>query len=136
VLVIALSMAPAIIISTAAGVRSASKSQVNAARAFGATPLQLLTHVLLPAAIPSILTGILLAGTGWAFAENIVTTTQLTALWCTAFFVASAAASSAYLTVSEIFPVELRGMAIAIFYSIGTGAAGSSVASEWPCSAR
>lgn len=66
VLVIALSMAPAIIISTAAGVRSASKSQVNAARAFGATPLQLLTHVLLPAAIPSILTGIRIAlGAGW-----------------------------------------------------------------------
>ncbi|QQR38496.1 ABC transporter permease subunit [Devosia rhizoryzae] len=66
VLVIALSMAPAIIISTAAGVRSASKSQVNAARAFGATPLQLLTHVLLPAAVPSILTGIRIAlGAGW-----------------------------------------------------------------------
>lgn len=40
------------------------------------------------------------------------------------FFVASAAASSAYLTVSELFPVELRGMAIAIFYSIGAGAGG------------
>ncbi|SEQ37202.1 taurine transport system permease protein [Devosia sp. YR412] len=66
VLVISLAMAPAIIISTAAGVRSASKNQVNAARAFGATPLQLLRHVLLPAAIPSILTGIRIAlGAGW-----------------------------------------------------------------------
>lgn len=66
VLVIALAMAPAIIISTAAGVRSASKNQVNAARAFGATPLQLLRHVLLPAAIPSILTGVRIAlGAGW-----------------------------------------------------------------------
>jgi MFS family permease len=36
------------------------------------------------------------------------------------FFVASAAASSAYLTVSELFPVELRGMAIAVFYAVGT----------------
>ena len=45
-------------------------------------------------------------------------------LWCVVFFVASAAASSAYLTVSELFPVELRGMAIAIFYAVGTGAGG------------
>lgn len=36
------------------------------------------------------------------------------------FFVASAAASSAYLTVSELFPVELRGRAIAVFYAFGT----------------
>ncbi len=66
VLVILLSMVPAIAISTAAGVRSASKNQVNAARAFGATPLQLLWHVLLPSALPSILTGIRIAlGAGW-----------------------------------------------------------------------
>ena len=66
ILIIALAMAPAIVISTAAGVRSASKNQVNAARAFGASPLQLLRHVLLPAAIPSILTGIRIAlGAGW-----------------------------------------------------------------------
>ena len=66
VLVILLSMVPAITISTAAGVRSASKNQVNAARAFGATPLQLLWHVLLPSALPSILTGIRIAlGAGW-----------------------------------------------------------------------
>ncbi|MDB4935426.1 MAG: sugar transporter [Labilithrix sp.] len=71
-----------------------------------------------------ILTGVLLALAGWAFAANIVTSTQLTVLWCLVFFVASAAASSAYLTVSELFPVELRGMAIAIFYAIGTGAGG------------
>jgi len=70
------------------------------------------------------LTGILLALTGLAFARDIVTAPQLTALWCIVFFVASAAASSAYLTVSELFPVELRGMAIAVFYAIGTGAGG------------
>ncbi|MNC88190.1 Major Facilitator Superfamily protein [compost metagenome] len=40
------------------------------------------------------------------------------------FFVASAAASSAYLTVSEIFPVEMRAVAISIFYAAGTGAGG------------
>ncbi len=66
----------------------------------------------------------LLAIAGSAFAANVVTSTQLTVLWCIVFFVASAAASSAYLTVSELFPVELRGMAIAIFYAIGTGAGG------------
>lgn len=66
VLVIVLSMVPAITISTAAGVRSASKNQANAARAFGATPFQLLWHVLLPSALPSILTGVRIAlGAGW-----------------------------------------------------------------------
>ena len=71
-----------------------------------------------------IATGVLLAIAGCAFAANVVTSTELTVLWCIGFFVASAAASSAYLTVSELFPVELRGMAIAIFYAIGTGAGG------------
>jgi MFS family permease len=71
-----------------------------------------------------ITTGLLLALAGAAFAANVVTTGELTALWCLVFFVASAAASSAYLTVSELFPVELRGMAIAVFYAIGTGAGG------------
>ncbi len=66
VLVILLSMIPAITIATAAGVRGVSKSQVNAARAFGATRLQLLSRVLLPGAIPSILTGVRIAlGAGW-----------------------------------------------------------------------
>jgi MFS family permease len=40
------------------------------------------------------------------------------------FFFASAAASSAYLTVSEIFPLEIRALAIAFFYAIGTGVGG------------
>lgn len=69
-------------------------------------------------------TGVLLAMTGVAFASDLVTATQLTALWCIVFFVASAAAISAYPTVSEPFPVELRGMAIAIVYAVGTGAGG------------
>lgn len=70
------------------------------------------------------LTGILLALTGLAFAHGSVGAAQLTAMWCLVFFFASAAASSAYLTVSELFPVELRGMAIAVFYAAGTAAGG------------
>jgi MFS family permease len=40
------------------------------------------------------------------------------------FFLASAAASSAYLTVSEVFPLEMRALSISIFYAVGTGAGG------------
>ena len=65
-----------------------------------------------------------LAGTGYAFSASLVNATELTVCWCITFFIASAAASSAYLTVSELFPVELRGMAIALFYAIGTAAGG------------
>ena len=70
------------------------------------------------------LSGLLLALTGYGFLEGWLTATTQTALWCGVFFVASAAASSAYLTVSELFPVEMRGMAIALFYAIGTGVGG------------
>ncbi|MDP9149713.1 MAG: MFS transporter [Myxococcota bacterium] len=70
------------------------------------------------------LSGVLIALTGYALAEGWLTATTQTALWCAVFFVASAAASSAYLTVSELFPVELRGMAIALFYAAGTAAGG------------
>ena len=67
VLVISLAMIPPIAISTASGVRSASQSQINAARSFGASRLQVLRHVLLPSALPAILTGIRIAlGTGWS----------------------------------------------------------------------
>jgi MFS family permease len=48
----------------------------------------------------------------------------LTVAWMVVFFFASAAASSAYLTVSEIFPLEIRALAIAFFYAIGTGIGG------------
>ena len=68
--------------------------------------------------------GVLLAATGWAFAHGLLTAATQTVLWTCVFFVASAAASSAYLTVSELFPVELRGMAIAFFYAAGTAAGG------------
>jgi MFS family permease len=66
----------------------------------------------------------LVALAGWGMVEGWLTAATQTALWTLAFFVASAAASSAYLTVSELFPVELRGMAIALFYAAGTGAGG------------
>ncbi|APG94896.1 ABC transporter permease subunit [Sinorhizobium americanum] len=67
VTVIALSMLPSIIISTAAGVRAVPKDHINAARAFGATRRQVTLHVVLPSALPSILTGTRIAlGTGWS----------------------------------------------------------------------
>jgi MFS family permease len=70
------------------------------------------------------LSGLLLALTGWLFFRGALTAVTQTLLWSAVFFVASAAASSAYLTVSELFPVELRGMAIALFYAIGTACGG------------
>ncbi len=54
---------------------------------------------------------------------------QLTASWTVIFFFASAAASSAYLTVSESFPLEARALAIALFYALGTATGG--VVSPW-----
>jgi MFS family permease len=68
--------------------------------------------------------GLLIALTGGGLVQGWLNATTLTLLWCLVFFVASAAASSAYLTVSELFPVELRGMAIALFYAVGTAAGG------------
>ncbi len=68
--------------------------------------------------------GALLAVTACLFSKNLLSAQQLTAAWMIVFFFASAAASSAYLTVSEIFPLELRALAIAFFYAIGTGAGG------------
>ena len=64
--------------------------------------------------------GVLLAMTGWLFHAGMLTAQTQTLAWSIIFFIASAAASSAYLTVSEIFPLEIRAFAIAIFYAIGT----------------
>lgn len=68
--------------------------------------------------------GVLLAITGYLFAADLVSVWQLTLAWAVMFFVGSAAASSAYLTVSESFPLEVRALAIALFYAIGTGVGG------------
>jgi MFS family permease len=70
------------------------------------------------------LSGVLLTVTAWLFSENLLTASSLTLAWMVVFFFASAAASSAYLTVSEIFPLEIRALAIAFFYAIGTGVGG------------
>lgn len=65
--VIALAMLPPVILSTAAGVKSAPADFINAARSFGATRLQILAQVILPSAVPSILTGTRIAlGAGWS----------------------------------------------------------------------
>jgi MFS family permease len=68
--------------------------------------------------------GILLLVTGIAFVRGMLDATTHTLLWSISFFFASAAASSAYLTVSEVFPLELRALAIALFYAVGTGTGG------------
>src|ERR1700731_4008404 len=70
------------------------------------------------------LSGIMLAVTAYLFSQDLLTATTLTVAWMIVFFFASAAASSAYLTVSEIFPLEIRALAIAFFYAIGTGIGG------------
>src|SRR5262249_14496686 len=75
------------------------------------------------------LSGVLLAGAGYLFAIGVLSAAGQTAAWMVIFFVASAAASSAYLTVSETFPLEVRALAIAFFYAIGTGIGG--VARPW-----
>lgn len=68
--------------------------------------------------------GILLAATGFAFQAGWLDATTQTIAWSVIFFFASAAASSAYLTVSETFPLEVRALAIALFYAVGTGLGG------------
>jgi len=77
--------------------------------------------------------GILLGLTGWLFHAALLTAQTQTLAWTIIFFVASAAASSAYLTVSEIFPLEIRAFAIAIFYAVGTltGGVGAPILFGW-----
>jgi MFS family permease len=64
--------------------------------------------------------GVLLAITGWLFQIGALTALTQTIAWTVIFFIASCAASAAYLTVSEVFPLEIRALAIAIFYAGGT----------------
>ena len=71
-----------------------------------------------------IVSGVGLIFLGYLFQQNSVSATQLTVGWSVIFFFASAGASAAYLTVSEIFPMETRAMAIAFFYAVATGIGG------------
>jgi MFS family permease len=71
----------------------------------------------------------LLVLTGYLFVAGELTAAGQTLLWTAIFFFASPAASAAYLTVSEIFPLETRALAIAFFYSVGTGVGG--IAAPW-----
>lgn len=70
------------------------------------------------------ISGLFLIFTGWLFARGALSAPSQIGLWTLIFFFASPAASSAYLTVSEIFPQEIRALAIAVFYSAGTAAGG------------
>jgi MFS family permease len=76
-----------------------------------------------------IVSGLLLAVTGWLFEQGMLNATTQTLLWSVIFFVASAAASAGYLTVSELFPLEIRALAIALFFSVaqGFGALGPTI---------
>jgi MFS family permease len=76
-------------------------------------------------ALTYVLSGVLLAASGALFALNAITAVEQTIAWMVIFFFASAAASSAYLTVSEIFPLEIRAIAIALFFAVGTGVGGA-----------
>ena len=62
--------------------------------------------------------GAVLAVSAFLFQAGALTATTQTLLWCLAFFFASAGASAAYLTVSEIFPLEVRGQAISYFFAV------------------
>jgi MFS family permease len=64
--------------------------------------------------------GVLLSITGWMFGAGMLTARTQSLCWTAIFFVASCAASAAYLTVSEVFPLEIRALAISIFYAAGT----------------
>jgi MFS family permease len=71
-----------------------------------------------------ILSGVLLLITGYLFDQHQLTAGTLTVSWSVVFFFASSGVSAALLTVSEIFPMETRALAIALFYAVGTGIGG------------
>ena len=78
---------------------------------FGRKPMIAITYTL---------SGVLLAVTAQLFQMGLLSATTQTALWTAVFFFASAAASAAYLTVGECFPLEIRALTIALFYAFGT----------------
>ena len=70
------------------------------------------------------MSGVLLALSGYLFSIGALSAQTQTIAWMVIFFFASPAASAAYLTVSETFPLEVRALAIALFYAVGTGIGG------------
>jgi MFS family permease len=70
------------------------------------------------------ISGVLLVASGYLFSIGALSAQTQTIAWMVIFFFASPAASSAYLTVSETFPLEVRALAIALFYAVGTGIGG------------
>ncbi|NVN42875.1 MFS transporter [Asaia siamensis] len=66
------------------------------------------------------ISGVLMMAVAYAMGVHALTAASQTLSWCCIFFFASAAASSAYLTASELFPLEMRAFAIAVFYAVGT----------------
>jgi MFS family permease len=83
---------------------------------FGRRPMIAFTYIV---------SGVLLVFTGWLFVNSALNATTITICWSVIFFFASAGASSAYLTTSEIFPMEIRANAIAYVYAVGTLAGGA-----------
>jgi MFS family permease len=75
------------------------------------------------------ISGVLLAISGYLFAIGALSAQGQTVAWMVIFFFASPAASAAYLTVSETFPLEIRALAIAVFYAVGTAVGG--MAGPW-----
>jgi MFS family permease len=71
-----------------------------------------------------LLSAILLAITAILFAGHHLTATTMIVALAVAFFFASAGVSAAYLTVSEVFPMETRALCISVFYAVGTGIGG------------
>lgn len=68
--------------------------------------------------------GLMLAGTAWLFARGVLSAEEQIGAWSVIFFFASAAASAAYLSAGELFPLEIRALVIAVFYAAGTGVGG------------
>src|ERR1700738_4382405 len=70
------------------------------------------------------ISGVLLAVSGYLFAIGALSAQGQTIAWMVLFFFASPAASTPHLTLSENFPLEVRALAIALFYAVGTGIGG------------
>jgi hypothetical protein len=75
-------------------------------------------HTRMVAGLGVIVSGVLLAISGWMFDQGHLDATSQTFCWIVIFFFASAGASAAYLTVSETWPIEIRAEAIAVFFAI------------------